>query len=326
MTTSAIPGKVAFLFPGQGSQQVGMGRALAEHFPVARQAFEEADDALGFALSKLCFEGPAEILTDTANAQPAILAASIASMRALEAATSGEVTPSFVAGHSLGEYTALVASGVLSYPCALRLVRLRGELMRRAGQASPGGMAALIGLDSPAVEDICARAASGGGVVQVANDNAPGQVVISGDRATLDKAMELAKTSGARRVVPLPVSIAAHSRLMERAAEGLRHAIGAAALHLPRIRVVGNVDAQPLGDIDSVKNELVKQLTSPVRWTDTVRYLAREGVTRFVEVGPGNVLAGLVKRISENAIVTSIGDLASIQALVQAWGLKGATI
>lgn len=321
MTGPIVTSKYAFLFPGQGSQQVGMGRTLVEHFPAAREVFQEADDTLRFSLGRLCFEGPSDTLTETNNAQPAILTASVAALRSLASVVGGAVAPAYVAGHSLGEYTALVASGALPFREAVRLVRLRGELMREAGRVSPGGMAALIGLDSSVVEELCARASSGGGVVQVANDNAPGQVVISGDKLTLEKAMELAKAAGARRVLPLPVSIAAHSRLMERAAEGLRHAIQSASLFRPRLHVVGNVDARPLPDVDGVRHELVQQLTAPVRWTESVRFLVRQGVTRFVELGPGNVLSGLVRRIAEGANAVSVGDLDSLRLFCQTFGL-----
>jgi [acyl-carrier-protein] S-malonyltransferase len=298
-----------------------MGRQLCEQYPVAREAFDEADSVLGFALSRLCFEGPADTLTETVNAQPAILTASIAALRALQQAVKGRAVHAYAAGHSLGEYTALVASGSLSFADALRLVRLRGELMRDAGAAAPGGMAAVIGLDFPVVQDCCSRASSSGGVVQVANDNAPGQVVISGHKPALDKAAELAKAAGARRVLPLAVSIAAHSPLMESAASGLRRAIEGARIAAPHVPVVGNVDAAPLADATAVRSELVAQLTSPVRWTDSIRFLAQRGVAHFLEIGPGTVLAGLVKRIAEGVQVWSVGDPQSLSQFHQTCGL-----
>ena len=308
---------LVFQFPGQGSQHVGMGKALAVQFPIARQTFEEADEVLGFSLSHLCFDGPAETLTETANAQPAILTASIAALRALRYATGGTLTPAYLAGHSLGEYSALVAAGALSFADALRLVRLRGELMSRAGQANPGGMAAVLGLDSDAVEEICRRASEGGGIVQVANDNAPGQVVISGDTQTLERATELVKAAGARRVIRLAVSIAAHSRLMAHAAEGLRRAIEAIQVRTPAVPIIGNVEVRSLRDAAEVQRELVTQLTAPVRWRDTVRQLVHLGATHFVEVGPGNVLSGLLGRISAESKAIAVGDPESLAAFCQ---------
>lgn len=310
---------LAFLFPGQGSQRAGMGRSLAEHFAVARQVFEEADDVLGFPLSRLCFEGSANALTDTVNTQPAILAVSIAALRALHDATDGALSPSCVAGNSMGEYTALVAAGVLSLADGLRLVRLRGELMSEAGRANPGGMAALIGLDADAVEELCRRAAAQGGVVQVANDNAPGQVIVSGDEPTLERLIELAKTAGARRIVRLAVSVAGHSVLMAGAADGLRGAVEAVPMQPPGVVVVGNVQARPLADVQEIRQELVEQMTAPVRWTDTIRSMSERGVTHFLEFGPGDVLRGLVRRIEKNAEAASVGDAESLAEVKRSW-------
>ena len=309
--------QIAFQFPGQGSQQVGMGKALAGQFPIARQTFEEADDLLGFSLSRLCFDGPADTLTETVNAQPAILTASIAALRTLQEATDHAIVPTCVAGHSLGEYSALVAAEALSFADALHLVRLRGELMSLAGQANPGGMAAVLGLESDAMEEICRRASEEGGIVQVANDNAPGQVVISGDTQALERAGELAKAAGARRVIRLAVSIAAHSRLMTQAAEGLRRAIEVIHVRPPSLPIIGNVEVCSLRDAAAVQQELVTQLTAPVRWTDTVRHLVHLGVTHFVEIGPGNVLTGLLSRIAGDARAFTVGDPESLAAFCQ---------
>ncbi len=310
--------RVAFQFPGQGSQYVGMGKALAEQFASARRTFEEADDILGFRLSQLCFEGPAEALTDTVNAQPAILTTSIAALRALAEATDGRIAPDYYIGHSLGEYSALVAAGAMTFADGLRLVRLRGELMREAGEARPGGMLAVIGLDAAILHDICAKISEGERVVQVANDNAPGQVVLSGDAQTLERAAELAKEAGARRVIRLAVSIAAHSRLMARAAEGLSRAVHAVALRTPAAPIVANVDARPIQHPEEVRRELVEQLTAPVRWADSIRELARRGVSHFVEIGPGAVLTGLVGRIVQTAGAISVGDPETVMAFAQA--------
>jgi [acyl-carrier-protein] S-malonyltransferase len=309
--------RLVFQFPGQGSQHVGMGKALAERFASARRTFEEADDTLGFRLSALCFEGPAETLTDTANAQPAILTTSIAALRALEEAAGRAIKPDYYVGHSLGEYSALVASGALSFADGLHLVRLRGQLMAEAGKTNPGGMLAVIGLDADVLDAICRQVSESGQVIQIANDNAPGQIVLSGDVRALGRAEELAKQAGARRVIRLAVSIAAHSRLMAHAAEGLRRAVHAVALRRPAAPIVGNVDARPLQDPDEVRRELVEQLTAPVRWTQSIRELARRGASHFVEIGPGSVLTGLVSRIAGAACAVAIGDPDAVIAFAQ---------
>jgi [acyl-carrier-protein] S-malonyltransferase len=305
---------VAFIFPGQGSQVVGMGQDLAQE-PAAAAVFAEADAVLGFPLSRLCFEGPADVLTDTVNAQPAILAVSMAALRVWQA--SGEAPrPCYVAGHSMGEYSALVAAGALDFGDGLRLVRVRGQLMKRAGEAQPGGMAAVLGLAREALEEVCARAGrETGGVVQIANDNAPGQIVISGERPALERAGELAKAAGAKRVVPLAVSIAAHSPLMRSALDDFRQAVEATPLRPPSVPVISNIQARPLDGVQAIREELVRQLVSPVRWTESVAWMSAQGVTTFVEVGPGTVLTGLVKRIAPTAQVGNVGDRAGVAAV-----------
>lgn len=288
----------AFLFPGQGSQTVGMGGELAAQFHVARQTFKEADDVLGFDLSRLCFEGPEAELTDTINAQPALYTAGIAALRTLYEELEGGFRPAYVAGHSLGELTALTAAGALSFPDGLRLVRRRGELMRAADEHSPGGMTALLGLAVEDVRRICVQAVEAtGGVVVIANDNCPGQVVIAGDEDALAHAMESAADAGAKRVVRLPVSIAAHSPLMLRVQSAFREALAATAFHVPAIPIVGNTQARPLTTVSEIREELGAQLTSPVRWTESVRHMIVDGITEFVELGSKNVLVGLLKRI-----------------------------
>ena len=308
---------LAFLFPGQGSQHVGMGQALAAAYPAARAVFEEANAILGFDLQDLCFNGPEERLTDTLNAQPALMAASIAALRALESTLKsalGELPrPQFMAGHSMGEYTALVAAGCLSLEDGLRLVRERGRLMKLAGQESPGLMAAILGLDEEILAQICAQAATeSGGVAQVANDNCPGQVVISGDKAGMEAAMAGATAAGARKVVPLAVSIAAHSPLMAPAAAALRTAIEAVSIAPARIPVIGNTQAQRLSTPEAIRAELVAQLTGSVRWTGTIQQMVAAGVATFVEIGPGEVLTGLVKRIDRKAQRVNINSPAGI--------------
>ena len=308
--------KIAFLFPGQGSQFVGMGRELVESYPEARDIFAQADDVLGFSLSRLCFDGPEAELTDTLNAQPAILTHSIAALRVIQA-RAPQITPAFVAGHSMGEFGALVAAGALSFEDGVRLVRERGRLMKQAGQAQPGGMAAIMNLTRDVLDEVCSEATRAvGKPVQVANDNSPGQIVISGDVAALDKAMELAKARGAKRAIKLAVSIAAHSQLMTMAARSFRGELDAIAFGPSRIPVVGNVYARPIALVD-IRDELEAQLTSPVRWTESVQYLAQQGVTTCIEVGPKDVLAGLVRRIDTTLTAMSVGDPKGFQLLLE---------
>jgi [acyl-carrier-protein] S-malonyltransferase len=311
-----ISTRIAFLFPGQGAQFVGMGRELVESYPEARAIFAQADDVLGFALSRLCFDGPETDLTDTLNAQPAILTHSVAALRVI-AAHAPEVKPAFVAGHSMGEFGALVAAGALAFEDGLRLVRERGRLMKQAGQAQPGGMAAILNLTRDALDEVCREAsATIGQPVQVANDNSPGQIVISGDAAALDKALELAKARGAKRAIKLAVSIAAHSQLMSSAAREFRVQLEAVSFASINIPVVGNVYARPIDPVD-LRDELEAQLTSPVRWTETVQYLVRQGVTTCIEVGPKDVLAGLVRRIDSALTAMSVGDPKGVQLLLE---------
>jgi [acyl-carrier-protein] S-malonyltransferase len=305
--------QTALLFPGQGSQAVGMGQALAEAYPVAAATFAEADAILGFSLSELCFRGPAEVLTETTNAQPAILAASIAALRVLRSVRPGLPAVACVAGHSLGEYSALVAADSLDFADAVRLTRVRGELMAEAGRLHPGSMAALLKLDDAQVAALCAQAAAEtGDVVQVANYNAPGQVVISGAPAGVALAVELARAAGGRPR-PLAVSIAAHSALMRPATERFAEQVAATPFRAPAIPIIGNIGAQPLRSVEEIRAELVGQLTSSVQWTASIRAMAGLGATRFIEVGPGDVLTGLVKRIlvePETANVRTPDDVA----------------
>jgi [acyl-carrier-protein] S-malonyltransferase len=307
--------KTALLFPGQGSQKVGMGVDVYQTYPEARRVFDEADEILGFSLSKLCFEGPESELTDTVNAQPAILATSLALYAVLRAWVPAV---DCMAGHSLGEYSALAASGALSLPDAVCLTRQRGEWMKKAGEKAPGGMAAVLNLDDDVLESVCRQAVKEiGGVVQIANYNSPGQIVISGDQVTLNRACELATEQGARRVVMLAVSVSSHSPLMAYASDGLKKAISQVKVLPPGVPVIGNVSAEPLSSVAEVEQEMVAQLTSPVRWTASVQEMSNRGVQRFIEVGPGNVLTGLVRRTEKKAQVVNINDGASLQAFME---------
>ncbi|MBC8449115.1 MAG: ACP S-malonyltransferase [Chloroflexi bacterium] len=308
--------RLAFIFPGQGSQHVGMGQDAYEAYPAVRSMFDEADALLGFPLSALCFAGPEEVLDDTINTQPAVFVTSVALWRAIEPQLSGVA---FFAGHSLGEYSALVAAGALDFAAGLRLVRERGRLMKAAGEQGRGGMAAVLGLDAPTLEGICERAREAtGGVVQAANYNAPGQIVISGDEVALTEAMERAKAAGARKVVRLAVSIAAHSPLMAPAVASFRQAVEATVFRAPRVPVVGNVTARPLAAVGEIAEELVQQLTAPVRWTESVQWMIGQGVDTFVEVGPGQVLTGLMKRIDRSVRRVTVGNVADIRAFLEA--------
>jgi [acyl-carrier-protein] S-malonyltransferase len=285
-----------------------MGRRLHEEFPVARDAFAQADDVLGIPLSKLCFEGPSDVLDDTVNTQPAILVASVAALRVL--GERGSEPPAYVAGHSMGEFSALVASGALAFDEALRLVRERGRLMKRSGEQNPGGMAAVLGLEREPLEQACAAARDEtGAYVGVANDNCPGQIVISGAMEALERAIELAEACDAKRAIRLPVSIAAHSPLMAGAAESFRERLSTAPFQEPHTPIVANATARSLTDTAAIRDALGRQLTSPVRWTESVEWMIGRGADRFVEVGPKKVLNGLLRRIDRSVEGVSTADL-----------------
>ncbi|MBI5353693.1 MAG: ACP S-malonyltransferase [Chloroflexi bacterium] len=306
--------KTAFVFPGQGSQSVGMGRDLAAQFPIAKLTLEEADSILGFSLSKLMMEGAADELNDTVNTQPALFVHSVASYRAFSHLYP-DMKPALLAGHSLGELSALAASGALSFADGLRLVRKRGELMKHAGTLAPGGMAAILNLDIPALEKVCTEASTEHEVVQVANDNCPGQVVISGAKPAVERAMVGAKTAGAKRALPLAVSIAAHSALMASIQQEWNEAVASAKFTSLEIPVIGNVHAMPLTDEASARADIMAQMQSRVRWTESVRYMVAQGINTFVEVGTGTVLGGLVKRIADDMIILPLGNPQDFAAL-----------
>jgi [acyl-carrier-protein] S-malonyltransferase len=305
---------IAALFPGQGSQKVGMGRALADAFPICRETFAEADAALGWPLSRLCFQGPEEELTLTMNTQPATLTVSIAAWRLL---ASRGFAPSFVAGHSLGEYSANVAAGTFGFADAVCVVHRRGRYMQEAVPVGAGAMAAVLGLDADLVAQAC-REASDGDVVSPANLNGGGQVVIAGARDAVTRAGERAKALGAKRVIPLPVSAPFHCAMMKPAEDRLAPELRALAVAAPRVPIVANVDAEPKRDAAAAIEALVSQVSSPVRWEAVIRRLASEGVTTYVEVGPGTVLSGLVKKIYREARVVSVGAPEDLHALDQA--------
>lgn len=318
--------KQAFVFPGQGSQAVGMGKALADSFPAARAVFDDVDAALGDKLSHLMFEGPSEELTLTANAQPALMAVSLAALRVLEAEAGLDLArdAAFVAGHSLGEYSALAAAGAFSVADTARLLRLRGQAMQKAVPVGAGAMAALLGLDMEAGVAVAqeATAASGGRdeICEIANDNGGGQVVASGTKAAVEKAIEIAKGRGAKRAMMLPVSAPFHCRLMQPAADAMADALAQTNIAAPCVPVVANVTARPVTDPAEIRSLLVKQVTGTVRWRESVAFMAEQGVTRFVEIGSGKVLTGLLKRIAGNATGMAVGAPADIQAFTAARG------
>jgi [acyl-carrier-protein] S-malonyltransferase len=308
----------AFVFPGQGSQTVGMGKALALAHKSARLVFEEVDDALDERLSTVIWEGPAERLTLTENAQPALMAVSLAVMRVLadEAGLDLAAEAAFVAGHSLGEYSALAAAGALSVPDSARLLRLRGRAMQKAVPVGAGAMAALLGLELDASCAVAQEAAQGQ-VCAAANDNGGGQVVVSGDKAAVERAVEIAKDRGAKRAMLLPVSAPFHCGLMQPAAEAMKRALAGVALRAPRLPLVANVTATAISDPAEIRQRLIEQVTATVRWRDSVSYMAAQGVNRFYEIGAGKVLTGLIKRIADGATATAIGtpeDIAAFQA------------
>lgn len=305
--------RTAFVFPGQGSQRVGMGQAWVGAFRAARETFEEADEALGFALGALCFDGPESELDLTANTQPAILTASVAAWRVVREAP---IDPVLLAGHSLGEYTAHVAAGTLRFADAVRLVRRRGELMQQAVPVGEGSMAAVLGLDAAAVGEVAERASRPGEICAVANYNAPTQVVVAGHAPAVERAMAAALEAGARRAVPLPVSAPFHSPLMAPAREGMVPELAAVEFADPHPPVVVNIDARPVETGEAARRALARQIDGPVRWVESVRWMTGEGaIERFVEVGPGSVLRGLVRKIAPETQCTGVSEPADIEAL-----------
>jgi [acyl-carrier-protein] S-malonyltransferase len=309
----------AFVFPGQGSQDVGMGKALAEAFPSARAVFDEVDDALGQKLSVIMWEGPKETLTLTENAQPALMAVSMAVMRVLEKEKGFSLADKvkFVAGHSLGEYSALAAAGAFSLADASRLLKLRGQAMQKAVPVGVGAMAALLGVGVEAAEKVAAEAAQGD-VCQIANDNDPTQIVLSGHKSAIDRVAEIGKKYGVRRAVPLPVSAPFHCALMQPAADAMAEALSNVTVNKPVVPVIANVLAAPISDPDEIKKRLVEQVTGTVRWRESVATMAASGITDFYEIGAGKVLAGLVKRTATTANAASLGVPADIDAALAA--------
>lgn len=308
----AQPAKVAYVFPGQGAQWVGMGRDLYESSDSAREVFKQADEALGFPLSRLCFEGPEEELRLTVNVQPAIVAFSLALLSAAKDTRDDSILPppSFVAGHSLGEYTALAAAGALNATSTIRLARERGRLMHQAGLTNPGGMTAIIGLDEASLTEVCAQTDT-----RIANYNCPGQLVISGVKENLDKAAALAEDRGAHRVIPLQVSGAFHTPLMQPAADGLAEVINSTPFTTATIPIIANTTAEAITTTEAIKEELLHQLCHGVQWQRSVEYMISKGATTFIEIGPGRVLSGLIKRIDKSVKTINIGDAHDIKNL-----------
>jgi [acyl-carrier-protein] S-malonyltransferase len=303
-------GKLAYVFPGQGSQKVGMGRDLYDNYPSARAVFQKADEVLGTPLSKLCFEGPEEELRQTVNAQPALVTMSYACLQAALSEVDRDKLrqPAFVAGHSLGEYTALAVSGVLDFAGAVSLARERGRLMQEAGEKTPGAMAAILGLDEAVVASICQETGT-----WLANINCPGQLVISGARANIDRAVAAVQSRGAARALLLQVSGAFHSPLMQPAADGIAPIIARTVFNKPSIPVIANVSAQPLSTVEAIKFELLSQLCHSVQWQRSVEYMIDNGATTFIEIGSGKVLTGLIKRINKNVKLLNVGDAAELK-------------
>ncbi len=304
----------AFVFPGQGSQTIGMGRELCEKYPAAKQIFEEADSILGFALSKIMWDGPEPDLNDTVNTQPALYVHSLAAFRAFSLLYP-DFKPAAVAGHSLGELSALTAAGALAFDMGLRLVRKRGELMKQAGLKNPGSMAAVLNLDIPSLEKVCSEASSADEPVQVANDNCPGQVVISGAKAAVERAMVGAKAAGAKRAIPLAVSIAAHSKLMSSIQGEWDEAVNTSTMKDPELQIIGNVTADVIQTVGELRNDIRSQMQSRVRWTETIQLLIGRGITSFVEVGTGSVLLGLIRRINSSSSAYTLGTPIDFAAL-----------
>ncbi len=299
--------QITYLFPGQGSQSVGMGKELSKSYSIAQKTFIEADELLGFKLSKLAWEGPEEELNDTINTQPALLVHSVAVLRVLEDLYP-EISPKFVAGHSMGEITSLVAARALSFPDALKLAYARGKLMKLAGEINPGGMAAILGLDVDKVEEICSRVSTSGEPVQIANDNCPGQIVISGASTSLEKAMSLCIEIGAKKVVRLAVSIAAHSPLMAHAQAEFNEVVKLSPITDPQVPIVGNVSAGILKTAEEIRADLQAQLRSRVRWTESIQFIISKGVHHFLELGNNTVLTGLLKRISREVSCVALAE------------------
>ena len=308
---------VGFVFPGQGSQSVGMGKALCDAFPHLAQIYEEASAILGYDIAALCFNGPAETLNLTEHTQPALLVSSVAALRALHPAT---ITPEAVAGHSLGEYTALVAAGGLTFRDAVAIVQKRGRYMSEAVPAGTGAVAALLGLAAEVVREAC-REAGSAGVVQAANFNSPGQVVIAGEKAAVERAIEIAKTKGCKKAVPLPVSVPVHTPLMQKAADRLAADLASIAWTDLRMPLINNAEAKPIVKAGDIQASLVRQLPSSVLWEDSVKAMAATGVETFVEIGPGTVLTGLIRRIVPDATTLNVNDPKSLEATRAALGL-----
>lgn len=306
----------AFLFPGQGSQEAGMGKDFAEQYVIARETFEQADDILGFSLSKLCWEGSDEELSQTINTQPALYVTSIAILRILQQELPS-AKPNWVAGHSLGELTALTASGAMSFEEGLKLVYQRGRLMHQAGEENPGAMAALLALDTDKVKEICESVSKETGeTVVLANDNCPGQVVVSGETSAIDRLLEVATEAGAKRAVKLAVSVAAHSPLMASASEAFQKAIAETTIVQPDITIIANVSASSLTSVNEIRDELNQQLTQSVRWTESMQALIDAGVETFVEIGSKDVLSGLMKRIDRSKSRVTLNSVSALEAFL----------